>query len=88
MNTLTLDKAAELYEVLGSYIPEVEDSIDAIKFIGKIVNIELNVIINKKTIKIKRIDFLPNFFIFLPFILMNLFGIFHKIILLSFIIPI
>lgn len=38
MNSLTLDKALELYEVLGSYIPEVEDNIDAIKFIGKIVD--------------------------------------------------
>ena len=38
MEALTLDKAMELYELLGAHIPEVEDErIDALNFIGKIV---------------------------------------------------
>ena len=38
MDSLTLDKALELYEILGAYIPEVKDKdIDALEFIGKIV---------------------------------------------------
>jgi hypothetical protein len=37
MNSLTLDKALELYEILGAYIPEAEEDIDALDFIGKII---------------------------------------------------
>jgi hypothetical protein len=38
MNSLTLDKAMELYEILGAHIPEVEDeNVDALEFIGKII---------------------------------------------------
>ncbi|MHA2010483.1 MAG: hypothetical protein ACXACY_25970 [Candidatus Hodarchaeales archaeon] len=40
MNSLTLDKALELYEILGAHIHEVEDDddgIDALEFIGKII---------------------------------------------------
>ena len=38
MKTLTLDKAMELYEILGVHIPDVEDKdISALEFIGKIV---------------------------------------------------
>lgn len=38
MNSLTLDKALELYEILGAHIPEVEDKMDAWDFIGKIID--------------------------------------------------
>ena len=38
MESLTLDKAMELYKILGAYIPEVEDKdIDAMEFISKVV---------------------------------------------------
>jgi hypothetical protein len=38
MNSLTLDKAMELYEILGAHVPEVEDeNSNALEFIGKIV---------------------------------------------------
>lgn len=38
MKTLTLDKALELYEILGAHIPDVDDKdVDALEFIGKIV---------------------------------------------------
>ncbi len=39
MESLTLDKAMELYKILGSHIPEVEkDNVDALGFIGRIVD--------------------------------------------------
>ncbi len=39
MESLTLDKAMELYELLGSHIPELEgNDIDALGFIGRIVD--------------------------------------------------
>ena len=39
MNSLTLDKAMELYEILGAHVPEVEDeNSNALEFIGKIVS--------------------------------------------------
>ncbi|MHA2384452.1 MAG: hypothetical protein ACXACT_17920 [Candidatus Thorarchaeota archaeon] len=39
MEALTLDKAIELYEILGAHIPDVEsEDIDATEFIGKIVH--------------------------------------------------
>lgn len=38
MESLTLDKALELYEILGAHIPNVDDEdIGALEFIGKIV---------------------------------------------------
>jgi hypothetical protein len=39
MEALSLNKALELYEILGPHIPEIDenDDIDALKFIGKIV---------------------------------------------------
>lgn len=38
MESLTLDKATELYELLGNHVPEVRgDNIDALEFIGRIV---------------------------------------------------
>ena len=37
MEALTLNKAMELYELLGAHIPEVEDADDPLEFIGKIV---------------------------------------------------
>jgi len=38
MESLTLDKAMELYELLGAHIPDVVDKdIDALEFIGKII---------------------------------------------------
>ena len=39
MESLTLDKALELYEILGNHIPEVDgDNVDALGFIGRIVD--------------------------------------------------
>ncbi|MHA2219585.1 MAG: hypothetical protein ACXACY_27070 [Candidatus Hodarchaeales archaeon] len=39
MESLTLDRALELYEILGVYVPEVDDKdTDALEFIGKIIN--------------------------------------------------
>jgi hypothetical protein len=38
MNSLTLDKAMELYEILGAHVPEVEDDTLAWDFIGKIID--------------------------------------------------
>lgn len=39
MKPLTLDRAMELYEILGIHIPDVDDdSIDVTKFIGKIIS--------------------------------------------------
>jgi hypothetical protein len=39
MESLTLNKALELYEILGVYVPEVDDKdTDALEFIGKIIN--------------------------------------------------
>ena len=37
MKPLTLDKALQLHEILGTHIPEFEDD-DALEFIGKIVS--------------------------------------------------
>ncbi len=37
MNPLTLDKALQLYDIIGKYLPEIDDDIDALKFIGTIV---------------------------------------------------
>ena len=38
MEALTLDKAIELYELLGAHIPEVDPKkVDVLDFIGKIV---------------------------------------------------
>ena len=38
MNSLTLDKALELYEILGAHIPEMgEKDTDALEFIGRII---------------------------------------------------
>lgn len=37
MKPLTLDKALQLYDLIGEYVPEVDDDNDAIKFIGTIV---------------------------------------------------
>ena len=38
MESLTLDKALELYEILGAHIPDVKnENINALEFIGKIV---------------------------------------------------
>ena len=38
MNSLTLDKALELYEILGTHIPDVGGKdVDVLEFIGKIV---------------------------------------------------
>ena len=37
MKSLTLDKALELYEILGAHIPEANKDTDAWDFIGKIV---------------------------------------------------
>ena len=37
MNPLTLDKALQLYDIIGKYLPEIEgDDIDALKFVGTI----------------------------------------------------
>ena len=38
MEALTLNKAMELYELLGAHIPEVEDADDPLEFIGKITS--------------------------------------------------
>jgi hypothetical protein len=40
MNALTLNKAIELYEILGAHIPDVDNNadIDAMEFIGRIMN--------------------------------------------------
>jgi hypothetical protein len=38
MEALTFSKAMELYEIIGEYVPDVEDkNTDALEFIGKIV---------------------------------------------------
>jgi hypothetical protein len=38
MESLTLDRALELYEILGAHIPDVADEEnDALEFIGKII---------------------------------------------------
>ena len=37
MNPLTLDKALQLYDIIGKYLPEIEEDIDAMEFIGTIV---------------------------------------------------
>jgi hypothetical protein len=37
MESLTLSKAMELYEILGPHIPEVDKDEDPLEFIGKIV---------------------------------------------------
>ena len=37
MESLTLSKAMELYEILGIHIPETNEDVDALQFIGKIV---------------------------------------------------
>ena len=38
MKPLTIEKALQLYDVIGSYLPEIEDDdIDALKFVGTIV---------------------------------------------------
>lgn len=44
METLTLDKALELYDILGKHIPDVQDEgMDILEFIGKIIdNINLS----------------------------------------------
>ena len=36
-NPLTLDKALQLYDILGKHLPEIDDDIDALEFIGTIV---------------------------------------------------
>ena len=39
MEALTFSKAMELYEILGSHIPEVDgDDVDALGFIGRIID--------------------------------------------------
>jgi len=38
METLTLRKALELYDILGKYIPEANENEDMIEFIGKITH--------------------------------------------------
>jgi hypothetical protein len=39
MEALTLDKAMELYEILGVHIPEIQDkNADAFDFVGKIID--------------------------------------------------
>ena len=38
MEALTLDKAMELYELLGAHIPEVDATDDPLEFIGKITS--------------------------------------------------
>lgn len=39
METLTLRESLELYDILGKYIPKVEDeNNDALEFIGKIID--------------------------------------------------
>lgn len=38
MNILTLDKALELYGILGDHIPEASKDADALEFIGKIID--------------------------------------------------
>jgi hypothetical protein len=37
MNPLTLDEALQLYDIIGKYLPEIEEDIDAMDFIGTIV---------------------------------------------------
>jgi hypothetical protein len=37
MESLTLSKAMELYEILGPHIPEVDEDEDPLEFIGKII---------------------------------------------------
>jgi hypothetical protein len=37
MEALSLNKAIELYEILGPHIPEIDENEDAWNFIGKIV---------------------------------------------------
>ncbi len=38
MNPLTLDKALQLYDIIGKHLPEIEgDDIDALEFVGTIV---------------------------------------------------
>ena len=38
MKPLTLDKAVELYKILGDHVPEISEDETALQFIGKIVN--------------------------------------------------
>lgn len=38
VETLTLEKALELYDILGKYIPDPEDNVDVLEFIGKIIS--------------------------------------------------
>ena len=38
MEALTLNKAMELYELLGTHTPEVDDADDSLEFIGKITS--------------------------------------------------
>ena len=38
MKPLTLDKALKLYDIIGKYLPEIEDDdIDALEFVGTII---------------------------------------------------
>jgi len=37
MNPLTLDKAFQLYDIIGKYLPEISEEDDALEFIGTIV---------------------------------------------------
>jgi hypothetical protein len=37
MESLTLSKAMELYEILGPHIPEVDEDEDLLEFVGKII---------------------------------------------------
>lgn len=37
MNPLTLDKAFQLYDIIGKYVPEIDEDSKALEFIGTIV---------------------------------------------------
>jgi len=38
MNPLTLDKAFQLYDIIGKYLPEINEEDDALEFIGTILD--------------------------------------------------
>jgi hypothetical protein len=37
MKPLTLDKALQLYDIIGKHLPQIEEDMDAMEFIGTIV---------------------------------------------------